>query len=95
MCCCRLQSDLLVALGVRFDDRVTGKLETFAQRATIVHIDIDTAEIGKNKVRECVRVRVCAEEDHTALRNGVENKKAVREQGGLHLPLGHTTRKEY
>ena len=45
-----MQSDLLIALGVRFDDRVTGKLETFAQRATIVHIDIDTAEIGKNKV---------------------------------------------
>eukprot|EP00983_Pelagomonas_calceolata_P098398 1158344-Pelagomonas_calceolata.AAC.7 len=49
--CAHAQSDLLVALGVRFDDRVTGKLETFAQRATIVHIDIDTAEIGKNKVR--------------------------------------------
>ena len=48
-----LQADLLVALGVRFDDRVTGKLETFAQRATIVHIDIDTAEIGKNKVGGC------------------------------------------
>jgi acetolactate synthase-1/2/3 large subunit len=47
-----MQADLLIALGVRFDDRVTGKLETFAQRATIVHIDIDTAEIGKNKVSE-------------------------------------------
>jgi len=43
------KTDLLLALGVRFDDRVTGKLETFAARARIVHIDIDTAEIQKNK----------------------------------------------
>ncbi|KAH0660599.1 hypothetical protein KY285_027207 [Solanum tuberosum] len=42
-------SDLLLAFGVRFDDRVTGKLETFASRAKIVHIDIDSTEIGKNK----------------------------------------------
>lgn len=41
--------DLLLAFGVRFDDRVTGKLETFASRAKIVHIDIDSTEIGKNK----------------------------------------------
>ncbi|KAG0501537.1 hypothetical protein HPP92_001609 [Vanilla planifolia] len=43
------KSDLLLAFGVRFDDRVTGKLEAFASRANIVHIDIDPAEIGKNK----------------------------------------------
>ena len=42
-------ADLLVAIGVRFDDRVTGKLELFAARARIVHIDVDPAEIGKNK----------------------------------------------
>jgi acetolactate synthase-1/2/3 large subunit len=42
-------ADLLLALGVRFDDRVTGKLETFAERARIVHIDVDPAEINKNK----------------------------------------------
>eukprot|EP00798_Chlamydomonas_sp_ICE-L_P018624 gene18624-25139_t len=42
-------ADLLIALGVRFDDRVTGKLEAFAARARIVHIDIDAAELGKNK----------------------------------------------
>nr|CAX48741.1 acetohydroxyacid synthase catalytic subunit 1 precursor [Eupatorium cannabinum] len=41
--------DLLLAFGVRFDDRVTGKIETFASQAKIVHIDIDAAEIGKNK----------------------------------------------
>ena len=42
-------ADLLLAFGVRFDDRVTGKLEAFATRARIVHIDIDPAEINKNK----------------------------------------------
>eukprot|EP01025_Chloroclados_australasicus_P035068 TRINITY_DN3580_c0_g1_i1.p1 TRINITY_DN3580_c0_g1~~TRINITY_DN3580_c0_g1_i1.p1 ORF type:complete len:563 (-),score=83.17 TRINITY_DN3580_c0_g1_i1:1528-3216(-) len=43
------QADLLLAFGVRFDDRVTGKLEAFASHARIVHIDIDPAEISKNK----------------------------------------------
>jgi len=43
------ECDLLLAVGVRFDDRVTGKIETFAPNAAIVHIDIDPAEIGKNK----------------------------------------------
>ena len=41
--------DLLLALGVRFDDRVTGKLEEFARNAKIVHIDIDASELNKNK----------------------------------------------
>ncbi len=41
--------DLLLALGVRFDDRVTGKLEAFAKHAKIVHIDIDASELNKNK----------------------------------------------
>lgn len=43
------KSDLLIALGVRFDDRVTGKLEGFAPEAKIIHADIDPAEIGKNR----------------------------------------------
>ena len=43
------ESDLLFAVGVRFDDRVTGKLATFAPNAEIIHIDIDPANIGKNK----------------------------------------------
>jgi acetolactate synthase-1/2/3 large subunit len=41
-------SDLLIALGMRFDDRVTGKVETFAPGAQIIQVDIDPAEIGKN-----------------------------------------------
>src|SRR6185295_10224955 len=44
------ESDLLLAIGVRFDDRVTGKISEFAKHGTIVHIDIDNAEINKNKV---------------------------------------------
>jgi acetolactate synthase-1/2/3 large subunit len=43
------ECDLMIAIGVRFDDRVTGKLNTFAPHAKIIHIDIDPAEIGKNK----------------------------------------------
>ena len=42
------ESDLLIAVGVRFDDRVTGKLATFAPHASIIHVDIDPANIGKN-----------------------------------------------
>jgi acetolactate synthase-1/2/3 large subunit len=41
-------SDLLIALGMRFDDRVTGKVSTYATGAKIIHVDIDPAEIGKN-----------------------------------------------
>ncbi|MTI85668.1 MAG: biosynthetic-type acetolactate synthase large subunit [Firmicutes bacterium] len=42
------QCDLLIALGARFDDRVTGKIAQFAPQAKVVHVDIDPAEIGKN-----------------------------------------------
>ncbi len=44
------EADLLLAIGVRFDDRVTGKISEFAKHGTIVHIDIDNSEINKNKV---------------------------------------------
>ena len=43
------KADLIIALGARFDDRVTGRLDTFAPNATIVHADIDPAEISKNR----------------------------------------------
>ena len=43
------KADLLVTLGARFDDRVTGKLSSFAPGATVIHADIDPAEIGKNR----------------------------------------------
>jgi len=44
------EADLLIAVGVRFDDRVTGKVEKFAEHGTIVHIDIDDSELNKNKI---------------------------------------------
>ncbi len=43
------EADLLLAIGVRFDDRVTGKVEKFCEHGTIVHIDIDNSELNKNK----------------------------------------------
>ncbi|MGH2596058.1 MAG: acetolactate synthase large subunit [Actinomycetota bacterium] len=53
------KSDLLIALGARFDDRVTGKLDGFAPDATVIHVDIDPAEIGKNRVVEVPIVGDC------------------------------------
>src|SRR5947199_1423273 len=42
-------TDLIIALGVRFDDRVTGRLSSFAPHAKVIHVDIDPSEIGKNR----------------------------------------------
>ena len=46
------KADLLIALGTRFDDRVTGRLDSFAPQATVIHADIDPAEIGKNRLAD-------------------------------------------
>lgn len=46
------RADLIVALGSRFDDRVTGQLDSFAPRARVVHVDIDAAEISKNRTAD-------------------------------------------
>jgi acetolactate synthase-1/2/3 large subunit len=64
------RADLLVALGSRFDDRVTGKVDTFAPGAKVIHVDIDPAEIGKVRVPEVGIVgdcRLVTEELLTAL----------------------------
>ncbi len=53
------ESDVLIAVGARFDDRVTGKLEEFAPHATIVHIDIDPSSISKNVVVDVPLVGDC------------------------------------
>ncbi len=53
------KADLLVALGARFDDRVTGKLAGFAPDAKIVHVDVDPAEIGKNRAVDIPIVGDC------------------------------------
>ena len=55
------KADLIIALGTRFDDRVTGKLDTFAPGALIVHADIDPAEISKNRRADVPIVGDCRE----------------------------------
>ena len=46
------ETDLIIALGARFDDRVTGRLAAFAPHARVIHVDIDPAEIGKNRAAD-------------------------------------------
>src|SRR6188472_1831560 len=53
------KSDLLITLGARFDDRVTGKLAGFAPNAKVIHVDIDPAEIGKNRAVDVPIVGDC------------------------------------
>ena len=53
--------DLLIAVGARFDDRVTGKLDEFAQKAKVIHIDIDPAELGKTVHVDVALVGDCKE----------------------------------
>lgn len=55
------QADLLIALGVRFDDRVTGKIEEFCKHGKIVHVDIDASELNKNKA---AHIPVCSDVKH-------------------------------
>ncbi len=55
------KADLLITLGARFDDRVTGKLSSFAPHAAIIHADIDPAEIGKNRAADVPIVGDCRE----------------------------------
>ena len=71
------QADLLVALGTRFDDRVTGKLDTFAPGALIVHADIDPAEISKNRRADVPIVGDCRE----VIADLVAAVRAEHEQG--------------
>lgn len=67
------ESDLLLAVGARFDDRVTGKTSSFAPHARIIHIDVDPAEIGKN-VRVDIPVVGDAKNALTALLKEVQPK---------------------
>src|SRR5688500_2282837 len=74
------ESDLLVAVGVRFDDRVTGKLATFAPHARVIHIDIDPANIGKN-VAPALSIAADAREALEALGAGAESHGVEVEAG--------------
>jgi acetolactate synthase-1/2/3 large subunit len=71
--------DLLVSLGARFDDRVTGKLAAFAPNARVVHVDIDPAEIGKNRV---VDVPIVGEAKDVIAKMAEELKRRQAETGG-------------
>ncbi len=73
------EADLLLALGVRFDDRVTGKVEKFCEHGTIIHIDIDNAEINKNKL---VRLPIQADIKLALTKLNVLLEKAGYEKGG-------------
>ncbi|MDR3181674.1 MAG: biosynthetic-type acetolactate synthase large subunit [Planctomycetaceae bacterium] len=81
------ETDLLLALGVRFDDRVTGKTSEFAKEAKIVHIDIDPSEI--NKVKEAdIAVVSDVKAVLTGLIGKLKDGKAVPEIGNWHKKLG-------
>jgi len=96
------KSDLLITLGARFDDRVTGQLSTFAPEAKVIHADIDPAEISKNRVADVPIVgdvldvlselREAVAADHAAGRAG--DYRAWRDQTAgwkATFPLGYTT----
>ena len=70
------KSDLLIALGTRFDDRVTGNLDSFAPNAKVVHADIDPAEISKNRVADVPIVGDCKE----TITELIPTLKALREE---------------
>eukprot|EP00250_Pteridium_aquilinum_P029765 c40089_g1_i1 orf=354-602(+) len=53
------KANVLLAFGVRFDDRVTSKLETFARHTSIMHIDVDSTGTGKNKQAHISLVLMC------------------------------------
>jgi acetolactate synthase-1/2/3 large subunit len=74
------KADLIVALGARFDDRVTGKLDSFAPYAKIVHADIDPAEIGKNRTAD-VPIVGDAREVLADLIQAVQKEAAEGQQG--------------
>jgi acetolactate synthase-1/2/3 large subunit len=74
------KADLLVALGARFDDRVTGQLASFAPEAKIVHVDVDPAEIGKNRAADVPIVGDCGDVIAKLL---AELRRQQEEAGGV------------
>ncbi len=98
------KADLLITLGARFDDRVTGKLSTFAVNAKVIHADIDPAEIGKNRFAD---VAVLGDLKHTiaalipALRSALSKNRPdltpwLHQMNSLQsaYPLGYDTPKD-
>ncbi|HSJ50426.1 MAG TPA: acetolactate synthase large subunit [Actinomycetota bacterium] len=74
------KADLLVALGARFDDRVTGQLSSFAPTAKIVHVDVDPAEIGKNRTAD---VPIVGDARDVISKLHAELKRQQEETGGI------------
>jgi len=74
------QADVLVALGARFDDRVTGKLAAFAPHAKVVHVDIDPAEIGKNRVAD---IPIVGDARDVTAKLLTELRRQQEERGGV------------
>ncbi len=77
------ESDLLIAVGVRFDDRVTGRLATFAPHARVIHIDIDPANVGKNRAPD-ISLIADAREALAALSREVAAIGGVGIEQGIH-----------
>ena len=73
------KADLLIALGARFDDRVTGQLATFAPHAKVIHVDIDPAEIGKNRAAD---VPIVGDAKDVIAKLHAELKRRQDETGG-------------
>lgn len=90
------ECDLLIAVGARFDDRVTGKLAAFAKRAKVIHIDIDPAEHGKTVTPDVAIVGDCKEvlnrllEKVQSRTESAWNKQIMhwRNEYALHCPIG-------
>jgi len=82
------EADLLLAIGVRFDDRVTGKVEKFCEHGTIVHIDIDNSEINKNKT---VRLPILSDLKYALGRLN----KMLDQSGGKRLSKGYSKYPEW
>jgi acetolactate synthase-1/2/3 large subunit len=92
------RADLLIALGMRFDDRVTGKLATYARAARKIHVDIDPAELGKNVAVDLAVVGdlravlaalqpLLPKKRHTAWRSAIDEGRAeTRRRDILHQP---------
>ena len=90
------ECDLLIALGARFDDRVTGKLDEFACNAQVIHVDIDPAEIGKNRIPQLAiisDVKMVLKELLQAIKKETNNFDKNQTQAWLHRI--HKWKKEY
>jgi len=76
-------SDLLIAIGVRFDDRVTGKLATFAPQAKVIHVDIDPANVGKNRAPDLSMI-ADARDALAALQIEVASRESAEIEQSIH-----------